>query len=41
MSQKGDFVGLCMAWATRCTFLGRQVNSTHLEGSQVNVDPLT
>ena len=46
MSQKGAFIGLCMAWVSRRTILGRRVNSAYLEGllvsiDQVNVDRLT
>ena len=46
MSQKGAFIGLCMAWVSRRTILGRRVNPAYLEGppvsiDQVNVDWLT
>ena len=46
MSQNGAFIGLCMAWVSRRTILGRRVNPAYLEGppvsiDQVNVDRLT
>ena len=46
MSQNGAFIGLCMAWVSRRTILGRRVNPAYLEGPpvsiyQVNVDRLT
>ena len=45
MSQKGDFIGLCIAQVARRMFLGRRVSLAYPEGlpvsiDQVNVDPV-
>ena len=38
MSQKGAFIGLCMAWVSQHTILGRRVNPAYLEGLPVSID---